>query len=156
MSAESMPVTSPPPAHLGTETRDGMAIDWDVPITMDDGLVLRADVYRPARAGRYPVILSYGPYGKWLHFEDGYRTAWEIMIREHPDVLRGSTNACQSREVVDPEKWVPDGYVCVRVDSRGAGRSHGYIDPFSLGRPGTSTNASNGRPGSPGAMAASA
>jgi predicted acyl esterase len=26
---------------------------------------------------------------------------------------------------------VPDGYVCVRVDSRGAGRSPGYIDHFS-------------------------
>jgi uncharacterized protein len=33
--------------------------------------------------------------------------------------------------VVDPEKWVPDGYACVRVDSRGAGRSPGYIDHFS-------------------------
>jgi uncharacterized protein len=60
MSAESMPVTSPPTAHLGTETRDGMAIDWDVPITMDDGLVLRADVYRPARAGRYPASCPMG------------------------------------------------------------------------------------------------
>jgi len=28
-----------------TEIRDGMRIDWDVPITMDDGLVLRADVF---------------------------------------------------------------------------------------------------------------
>ena len=27
-----------------TEIRDGMRIDWDVPITMDDGIVLRADV----------------------------------------------------------------------------------------------------------------
>jgi predicted acyl esterase len=26
---------------------------------------------------------------------------------------------------------VPDGYVCVRVDSRGAGRSPGFLDPFS-------------------------
>jgi len=26
---------------------------------------------------------------------------------------------------------VPDGYVCVRVDSRGAGRSAGFLDPFS-------------------------
>jgi len=26
---------------------------------------------------------------------------------------------------------VPDGYVCVRVDSRGSGRSPGYLDPFS-------------------------
>ncbi len=37
----------------------------------------------------------------------------------------------QNWEVVDPEKWVPDGYACVRVDSRGAGRSPGFIDPFS-------------------------
>ena len=34
-------------------------------------------------------------------------------------------------EVVDPEKWVPDGYACVRVDSRGAGRSPGILDRFS-------------------------
>jgi predicted acyl esterase len=32
---------------------------------------------------------------------------------------------------VDPEKWVPHGYACVRVDSRGAGRSPGIIDHFS-------------------------
>ena len=30
-----------------SEVRDGMRIDWDVPIAMDDGLVLRADVFRP-------------------------------------------------------------------------------------------------------------
>src|SRR5256885_2668131 len=29
-----------------SEIRDGMRIDWDVPIAMDDGLVLRADVFR--------------------------------------------------------------------------------------------------------------
>src|SRR5262249_42930551 len=29
------------------------------------------------------------------------------------------------------EKWVPDGYVCARVDSRGCGCSPGYIDHFS-------------------------
>jgi predicted acyl esterase len=36
-----------------------------------------------------------------------------------------------SWEVVDPERWVPDDYVCVRVDSRGAGRSPGMLDPYS-------------------------
>ena len=45
-----------------TELRDRMRIHWDVPITMDDGLVLRADIYRPPQEGKYPVILSYGPY----------------------------------------------------------------------------------------------
>ena len=29
--------------------------------------------------GRIPVILSYGPYGKGLHFEDGYPDQWRIM-----------------------------------------------------------------------------
>lgn len=121
-------------AEMRHEVRDGMAIAWDVPIAMDDGVVLRADVFRPAEArgvGRHPVILSYGPYGKLLNFEDGYKTAWERMVRLHPDVPAGSTNRYQSWEVVDPEKWVPDGYACVRVDSRGCGRSPGYVDPWS-------------------------
>jgi len=108
-----------------------MRIDWDVAIPMDDGLVLRADVFRPQAEGRYPVILSYGPYAKGLAFQDGYPSAWQRMITEHPDVAYGSSNLHQSWEVVDPEKWVPEGYVCVRVDSRGAGRSPGYIDHFS-------------------------
>ncbi|MGB7541452.1 MAG: CocE/NonD family hydrolase [Burkholderiales bacterium] len=114
-----------------SEVRDGMRIDWDVPIAMDDGLVLRADVFRPVNEGRYPVILSYGPYAKGLAFQEGYPSAWQRMLAEHPDVAYGSTNQYQSWEVVDPEKWVPDGYVCVRVDSRGAGRSPGRIDHFS-------------------------
>src|SRR5882757_6857276 len=114
-----------------SELRDGMRVDWDVPIRMDDGLVLRADVYRPEREGRFPVILSHGPYAKGLAFQEGYPGAWQRMVSEHPDVAYGSTNRYQNWEVVDPEKWVPDGYACVRVDSRGAGRSPGYIDHFS-------------------------
>ena len=104
-----------------------MKIEWDAPIRMDDGLVLRADVFRPDDGGRYPAILTYGPYGKGLAFQEGYRTAWEIMARENPDALAGSSNRYQNWEVVDPEKWVPEGYAIVRVDSRGAGRSPGYL-----------------------------
>jgi predicted acyl esterase len=115
-----------------SEIRDGMRIDWDMPIKMDDGIVLRCDVYRPVKQGKYPVILTYGPYGKWLHFEDLYAEQWQRMCENHPDVPTGSTNKYQCWEVVDPEKWVPDGYICVRVDSRGAGRSPGVIDIWSL------------------------
>jgi predicted acyl esterase len=114
-----------------SEVRDGMCIEWDVALPMDDGLVLRADVFRPPDAARYPVILSYGPYAKGLHFEDGYPSAWQRMMMTHPDVAAGSSNKYQNWEVVDPEKWVPDGYAVVRVDSRGTGRSPGRIDCFS-------------------------
>ena len=114
-----------------TEIRDGMSIDWDVPITMDDGLVVRADIYRPIKTGKYPVIMTYGPYAKWLHFEQLYKTCWDRMVDQHPDVPAGSTNKYQAWEVVDPEKWVPDGYVVIRVDSRGCGRSPGYIELWS-------------------------
>lgn len=112
-------------------TQDNMLIEIDVPIAMDDGVVLRADIFRPVEAGNYPVIISYGPYGKGLPFQTGYKTAWDIMACEHPDAVAGTSSKYANWEVVDPEKWVPDGYAVVRVDSRGAGRSPGYLDHHS-------------------------
>jgi predicted acyl esterase len=50
------------------------------------------------------------------------------MTKQNPDAVSGTSNKYANWEVVDPEKWVPDGYVCVRVDSRGAGRSPGYLN----------------------------
>lgn len=114
-----------------SEIRDGMRIDWDVPVEMDDGVILRCDVFRPIKDGQYAVIMSYGPYGKWLAFKDGYDDQWNRMCEEHPDVLSGSSNKYQSFEVADPEKFVPDGYAIVRFDSRGTGRSPGFFEPFS-------------------------
>jgi uncharacterized protein len=108
-----------------------MKIDWDFPIEMDDGLVLRADIFRPVEDGQYPVILTYGPYAKGLSFQEGYPSAWDRMAELHPDVTAGSSNLYQAWELADPEKWVPDGYICLRIDSRGCGASPGFVDPFS-------------------------
>jgi predicted acyl esterase len=108
-----------------------MQIDWDVPIPMDDGVVLRADVFRPDEANRYPVIMTHGPYAKWLSFPDGFPRQWANLQAEHPEALAGTSGAHMNWETVDPERWVPDGYVVIRVDSRGAGRSPGYLDIFS-------------------------
>jgi predicted acyl esterase len=116
---------------MKSEIRDGMRIEWDAPIVMDDGVVLRADVFRPVGEGRYPVLLSYGPYGKGLSFQEGYSTAWNLMVQMYPDVAQGSSNKYQNWEVVDPEKWVPHDYVCIRIDSRGAGRSPGVANQHS-------------------------
>ncbi len=116
---------------MKSEIRDGMQIDWDAPVVMDDGIVVRADVFRPVADGKYPVILSYGPYAKGLAMQEGYKSAWLRIIKSAPEVLEGSSNKYQNWELFDPEKWVPSGYVLVRVDSRGAGRSPGYLEVWS-------------------------
>src|SRR5665213_4534950 len=114
-----------------SETRDGMRIIWDASIAMDDGVILRADMFYPLGDGQYPVILSYGPYAKGLSFQEGYKGNWARLTKAAPEVLQGSSNKYQNWELVDPEKWVPDGYALVRVDSRGAGRSPGDLDVWS-------------------------
>lgn len=113
------------------EVLDGMRVEWDVPIEMADGVVLRADVFRPLDDEPHPVIMTHGPYAKGLAFQEGFAGMWRSLAANHPDVLAGSTSKYQNWETADPEKWVPDGYVCVRVDSRGSGRSPGYLDIFS-------------------------
>src|SRR3974390_2849071 len=129
-SARHLRRTGPHMTHK-SETRDGMTIAWDAPIPMDDGVVLRADVFRPPGDGKYPVILSYGPYAKGLSMQEAYRHAWVRIVKAYPGIEQGSSNKYQNWELLDPERWVADGYVLVRVDSRGAGRSPGHLDPWS-------------------------
>ncbi len=114
-----------------SEVRDGMQIDWDVAIPMKDGVVLRADIFRPIGSKKVPVIMSYGPYAKGLDFRQGYKSQWARVVEAVPEILEGSSNKYQNWELVDPERWVPEGYACVRVDSRGAGRSPGLLDCWS-------------------------
>ncbi len=109
----------------------GMLIEWDVPIAMVDGIVLRADIFRPPSGAPVPAIVSYGPYGKGLAFQEGYADQWRLLTEAHPEVLEHSSGRFANWEVVDPERWVPFGYACVRVDSRGAGRSPGFMQCWS-------------------------
>src|SRR5438552_726280 len=117
-----------PDVTARTEIRDGMKITWHQPIAMDDGIVLRADVFAPIAEGTYPAILTYGVYAKGLAYQEGYPHQWKKMVEDHPEILEGSTNKYQNWEVTDPERWVPHGYVVIRVDSRGAGWSPGVMD----------------------------
>ena len=56
---------------------DGMHIEWDVPIDMDDGLQLRADIFRPTGRG-----LSHGPYAKGASFQTSYAATWNRLADE--------------------------------------------------------------------------
>jgi putative CocE/NonD family hydrolase len=76
-----------------------------VPITMPDGTVLRANVYRPDAPGRFPVLLFQNPYG--------------------------SNGAANNTGGASDPYLVQRGYVQVVVDVRGTGQSEGTWDPFS-------------------------
>ncbi|HWI74493.1 MAG TPA: CocE/NonD family hydrolase, partial [Baekduia sp.] len=86
------------PAQYATVT------DQDVPITMRDGTVLKANVTRPDAPGTFPVLVTQTPYGK-----DG-----AVIL-----ALGGATDALVQR-----------GYVQVTVDVRGTGKSAGSWDSF--------------------------
>src|SRR6516165_5183410 len=90
------------------------------------GKVLRADLFRPVAEGRYPVILSCGPYAKGLAFQDAYKSAWMRLAKAFPEVLQGSSNKYQNWELVDPEKWVPDGWLRASQRKVDAARSLPY------------------------------
>lgn len=112
-------------------TEDNLVFERDVALAMSDGTVLRANIFRPAAPGRYPVVMAMGAYGKDVHFEDAFNPQWQVLKRIYPGLDRdGSSGRYLRWEVVDPERWVPDGFVVIQVDSRGTGRSEGYLDPF--------------------------
>lgn len=80
-----------------TDTR--VIIEHNVPARMRDGVVLRADIYRPAREGRYPVLVQRTPYSKAF-------LPWVILTM---DVIRAARA----------------GYVVIIQDVRGRWESEG-------------------------------
>jgi putative CocE/NonD family hydrolase len=76
---------------------------FDVPAPVRNGTILRANIYRPAAEGRWPVLLTRLPYGK--------------------DLPLGSA-------ILDPVQAARRGYVVVVQDTRGRFASDGDWYPF--------------------------
>ncbi|MHB8600911.1 MAG: CocE/NonD family hydrolase [Ktedonobacteraceae bacterium] len=81
-----------------------IAVDFDVSARMRDGVILRANVYRPVGEGTWPVLLTRLPYGK-----------------DFP----GGTS------VMDPAQVARRGYVVIVQDTRGRMASEGEWIPFN-------------------------
>jgi predicted acyl esterase len=47
----------------GLMAQENVRVDSHVAVKMRDGVTLYADVYRPAREGKFPVIVIRTPYG---------------------------------------------------------------------------------------------
>ncbi len=107
----------------------------DVRIPLRDGAYVFADVFRPADEGRHPVVMSKGFYGKAFYHEcicnEDEALAKEALedryFSGNPDGLQ-----YENHESVDSSAWVPEGYVCIRVDARGVCKSPGVQQPFSV------------------------
>jgi hypothetical protein len=80
-----------------------LTVGRDVPVRMRDGVVLRANVYRPAAPGPWPTLLARTPYGKDLPGA----SAW-----------------------LDPLRAAAAGFVVVVQDVRGRFVSEGAWEPF--------------------------
>ncbi len=118
--------------EVGKEIAPGVLFEKNVPIPTRDGSVVMANVFRPAAEGNYPVVMSMSAYAKDLHTKVLHAKSWEDMLARVPGLLDNSSGDFHNWEVYDPEVWVPYGYVIVRVDSRGSGKSPGHLFPMSL------------------------
>ena len=108
-------------------------IDIKIP-TRDDSYLL-ADIYRPLKSGRYPTIVNFGAYGKGF-FMGPICSEADVLAKEamEDSYFEGNPNniPVENHETLNTVDWVPDGYVIVRVDSRGSGKTPGKFKQFSL------------------------
>ena len=82
-----------------------VTVELDVPATMRDGVVLRADVYSPTTDGPCPVLLTRLPYGK---------------------------NTPKFTAMLDPVGAARRGFVVVVQDTRGRFASEGEWEPWTF------------------------
>ena len=108
-----------------------MVLDKDIGIPMRDGEVLKANLFRPKAAGKFPVLMTFGPYGKDVPLGEFMEEAKARLEKSYPDILASSSCKYLVFETPDPEVWIPDGYIIIKVDSRGSGKSEGRLDPNS-------------------------
>lgn len=98
----------------GASDHPNIVVDRNVAVPMRDGVVLRADIYRPTTDGRYPTLVYRTPYGKDGLLESG----------DEPTLSRA------------PHR----GYAVVVEDVRGRYNSEGEFRPYEQeGRDGYDT-----------------
>ncbi|MCZ4549591.1 CocE/NonD family hydrolase [Gordonia rubripertincta] len=130
----------------------GTHVQWDVPITMSDGTVLKANIYRPADAAgrpvdtKTPVILNMTPYTKLVSAVAEAALSNPVLgplaiqladllnfsgtpIDGLADLIQALKGGGVQAFSVD-SKLVRSGYTQVVVDVRGTGFSQGVWDVF--------------------------
>jgi len=129
-----------PDGYLAYEiipTPGGLTIERDVMVTMQDGVKLACNVYRPDKPGRFPVIVAMTPYGKDqtppVFNQDGsflpnaYGPYVLRVYSQGADLGHMKISLLTPWEGPDPAFWVSNDYVVVIADQRGGFKSEGKM-----------------------------
>ncbi|MEU0544582.1 CocE/NonD family hydrolase [Nocardia sp. NPDC005978] len=138
--------------HTGPQQYPRVFIEWDVPITMSDGTVLKANVYHPADANGQPIaeptptILNLTPYTKLLgNIADSALAVPGLSDLLMPVLanldfsafglgglsdLGNAVSGGAGRTFAVDRQLIQSGYTQVVVDVRGTGFSQGVWQVF--------------------------
>ena len=114
---------------------DAMVAETDVAVPMRDGVVLRADIYRPRGAGPFPTLVYRTPYGK--HLAVGYyQTHLNAVRRGYAVVMQDVRGRYASDGLFEPYRNEGrDGYDTIEWAARQPW-SDGRVGSFGLSYPG--------------------
>jgi hypothetical protein len=72
-----------------------MLVEQNADVPMRHGAILRANVYRPDAEARFPVLMTFGPYGK-----DVNRQAGDILSPCEPFKVAAFTQGCRHEDAL--------------------------------------------------------
>lgn len=128
-------VETPPIRDISSRTEDtanNLLFLKNVSIPLkNSSLPVRANVYLPLAHAhdstkKYPVLVTYGPYGKDIPYATFFPRSFAEVNPEHKSDY-------SAWETPDPVYWTSHGYAIVRADERGCGQSPGLLDTMSRG-----------------------
>ncbi|KAK5047453.1 hypothetical protein LTR84_006549 [Exophiala bonariae] len=121
-----MPNTIRDDIHRVDKTSYDYIFEENVTVQLKDNRgIVRINVYRPKAANaKFPVLVTYGPYGKDIHYGDFHAKSFgEVPEEQH--------SAHSAWETPDPGFWTKHGYAVVRGDEVGLGQSPGELNTMS-------------------------
>jgi predicted acyl esterase len=68
-----------------------MLLEQNADVPVRDGAILQANVYRPKANGRFPVLMTFGPYGKDVPLREFMQEAWDRLNTTYPEILAASS-----------------------------------------------------------------
>lgn len=108
---------------LQAKTTCDIHLEKNIPITLRDGTVIYADVYRPETSEKVPLIISWCPYGK-------EPMSFLFLAKSMFGVDAKKLSGFDRWEAADPAFWVANGYAVCQPNPRGSANSEGDLYMF--------------------------